>query len=215
MTEYLKKIPVWLFVSAILFLALALSFSMRNVSNEEDVKSKEEVADIVVDYINTVLLQGMGSVDLLETLEEKNVYKIKLNFNDQEIFVYATKDGVFLFPEAFDMTEPIDSLENQDDLDVEVEEEIIVPENIDELIGCLNKNGFMIYGAEWCPYCRSLVNMFGGYDRADSIYVECTEDEDLCNSKNITAYPTILINDEEYLGDRALESFAFATNCEF
>jgi glutaredoxin len=215
MKEYLKKIPAWFLVSAILFLALALSFSMRSDSIEKESKSGEEVANIVVEYINSVFLQGMGSVNLIEVSDEKNVYKIKLKFNEEEIVVYATKDGTLLFPEGFDLTKSeMDTIENQEEPEVMIEEEVVVPENIDELIGCLNKNGFKIYGANSCPYCRSLVNIFGGYEKVDSIYVECSENQELCNSKNITAYPTILLNDEEYLGDRSLDSFALATNCE-
>ena len=175
-------------------------------------------------------MQGQDDkVELLEISDESGVYKIKMMWGAEEINSYVTRDGNFLFPEAFELDEfPKDLLEldgSEEIIEIDGEEIEKQEENVEEtsekkdgienLVDCLKNKNFVIYGADWCPYCRDLVNLFGGYEKAGPIYVECTEKQDFCREKNITAYPTILINDQPYKGERTLESFALETQCSF
>jgi thiol-disulfide isomerase/thioredoxin len=94
-----------------------------------------------------------------------------------------------------------------------------VPNNMDlesliEFNNCLAEKGFVIYGANWCGFCKELVTMLGGYDAVSSIYVECTENEALCQSEDIRGYPTIKINGQAYQGQRTISSFSTTTGCD-
>ena len=208
MNNIVKKTSFWIFTSFVLVIALFLvSFSKGDFDkvaiNEvaiNEFKSEEEIGSFIVNYINDSFFQGTDSVSLINVFKESGIYKLDLMLEGEEITVYTTKDGKLFFPEGF-VTESL-------------EEELIEDnEEIGELIDCLEESNFVIYGADWCPYCRDVVNLFKGHQKIDSIYVECTENEDLCSEKEITGYPTILISDQPYTGNRTLEGFALETNC--
>ncbi len=180
--------------------------------------SAEEVGSKVVGFVNDYLLQGQASVSLNSVSEEYGLYKIKLELEGNEIDSYATKDGKLFFPDAMDMNE-IMGLVQQPTAGQPVQQQPVepitgnVPENINEFVACLADNGFKLYGADWCPYCQQVVDMFGGYDVVGPIYVECTENEDLCRQEGISGYPTIRVNGVDYTGQRTLEGFGAKTNC--
>ena len=79
---------------------------------------------------------------------------------------------------------------------------------------CLEENEFIIYGANWCGYTKQVVELFGGFNHISSgIYVECTEEDELCKSENVSGYPTIKLSGESYNDARTFEAFAQATGC--
>jgi hypothetical protein len=84
------------------------------------------------------------------------------------------------------------------------------------LIECLEEKDVIFYGSKTCPACASLVNSFGGYDKLESIYVECSEEWNRCSKEMKTTYvPEIHINNELYQGSRDPDSIARATNCNY
>jgi thiol-disulfide isomerase/thioredoxin len=234
MKENLKKISFWPILSAVLFFALlaVLIFPSKTMIDSKEIMNKEKAGEKAIEFINSVFLQGQDQVELKEVSKESGVYKIKMVWGLEEIDSYVTQDGKILFPEAFKIDEFSQDFLELDDQEEFDGEEIIIEEdlekqnknteessdeggNIENLISCLKEKKFVIYGAEWCSFCRDLVSLFGGYEKAASIYVECTEKQDLCREKNITAYPTILVNDQQYRGERTLEAFASETKCSF
>ncbi len=95
----------------------------------------------------------------------------------------------------------------------EVEE--IVTLATSEFIQCLADSGMVIYGSSTCPACATLINLFGGYELAEPIYVECSDDWDVCEANKETGYvPEVRINDVLFEGERSLENFAAETGCE-
>jgi len=79
---------------------------------------------------------------------------------------------------------------------------------------CLAENGVVIYGTHWCPACNQLVEMLGGHDAVNSVYVECTEEQQRCAEEAQTGYvPEIQIDGELYENIRTLEGFSEATGC--
>ncbi len=67
----------------------------------------------------------------------------------------------------------------------------------DDFIKCLEDAGVVIYGSEWCPACTALVESLGGYQKVDSIYVECTIEEERCSEEMKTEFvPEIQIKGE-------------------
>lgn len=84
-----------------------------------------------------------------------------------------------------------------------------------EFNDCLAEKGVVIYGANWCPYCTDLVEALGGYNAVESVYVECTEEQQRCTEEMIgRGVPEIQINGELYEGPRTLEALSEATGCQ-
>ena len=79
---------------------------------------------------------------------------------------------------------------------------------------CLGTKGVKIYGADWCGYTKKwAIETLGGFDTASAVYIECTENEELCSSEGITGYPTTKINGEVYDGARTVAAIAQVTGC--
>ncbi len=88
--------------------------------------------------------------------------------------------------------------------------------NLEELISCLAENDFVVYGAQWCPACRQLVDSFGGHEMVKNIYVECSVEGERCNEEQKTNYvPEIQIRGEVYEGSRSLNAIAEEVGCNF
>ncbi len=212
MKDFFKNLPLCFGVLAVLILGFFLFILLSKGVAGDPTVDENEIGKSVVDYIDEFFLQGQVPIELVEVSEESGVYKVRVKMDESDEFdVYATKDGKYLFPEGYDMEMGLDVFEQEVE---ENEEPVAVPSNADSFVACLSNQSFKIFGADWCPYCESLVGMFGGYDSVDPIYVECTEEEALCEENNITAYPTIVLGDKEYEGERTLEAFASATQCE-
>jgi hypothetical protein len=167
--------------------------------------NEEEITQLVVSQIIKNFLPEGTEIEVTGVSQESGVYKLKVKV-DEETDVYATKDGKYLFLQVFDMDAPLEEI---------VAEPVLLPKNIESFLSCLGEKGFKVYGEKTCPHCKDLVEKLGGYDLVGSIYVECTEEREVCQEKTKTAgVPEIQINDEVYEGERTLESFALATGCE-
>ena len=80
---------------------------------------------------------------------------------------------------------------------------------------CLANNGVVIYGSEWCPACQALIQTLGGKDAVESVYVECTQNQERCTQEAKTGYvPEIQINGEVYSGQRTIAALAQITGCQ-
>jgi hypothetical protein len=86
--------------------------------------------------------------------------------------------------------------------------------NMKEFNDCLADNGVVIYGAYWCSACSQLVELLGGYNAVESVYVECAEEQQKCQQEMIgTGIPEIQINGEMYQKQRTLEGLSQITGC--
>jgi hypothetical protein len=86
--------------------------------------------------------------------------------------------------------------------------------NLKDFNDCLGESGMIIYGSKTCPACGNLINLLGGYEKASSIYVECTENRERCQKETKTNYvPEIHIDNEIYNGKRTLKAFSEITGC--
>lgn len=224
MNEKLKKninknlIPIAIIVAGLIIAGFSL------YSNQGSLKDigKEKAAEKAINYINENLLAPGASASLIDISEAGNNYKISLAIKDGEnvlgeIDSYVSKDGKFFFPEGFDMNESfIQALEDetkvpeqQDELPLSLEEAI----RLDSFVQCLSEANVVIYASRTCPACVSLISQFGGYDIVSPILIECGENPEKCEEKNITQVPTIFIGNQEYSGSRSLEGFAQETGC--
>ncbi len=83
----------------------------------------------------------------------------------------------------------------------------------DEFAQCLTERGAVMYGAEWCRYCKRQKEMFGSSFEFIN-YVECPEDQQICDQEGVKGYPTWIINGEVYRGLQDFSTLATATGCE-
>jgi hypothetical protein len=66
--------------------------------------SNDQVAKKTIDYINSSGL-SQNPASLVSVSEESGLVKLKIKIGSNEFDSYVTKDGKFLFPQAFDMTQ--------------------------------------------------------------------------------------------------------------
>ena len=77
----------------------------------------------------------------------------------------------------------------------------------------LSQSDAKFYGASWCPHCAEQKQLFGSSVKRVP-YVECSPggpqapSAPICKEKNITNYPTWIINGERYTGVQPLDTLA-------
>ncbi|MBU5689618.1 MAG: thioredoxin domain-containing protein [Candidatus Aenigmatarchaeota archaeon] len=101
--------------------------------------SPQRVGNIVVSYINENLVQDADKATLSSVTEEAGMYKVITIYKGQEIPVYASKDGKFLF-----LSQPLDMSQT-------------LPKNEDSTTGTFdapdsNKPQVDLYVMSFCPY---------------------------------------------------------------
>lgn len=215
-----KNILSLAIVVASIMIAGAIVYpNLQSQKNSEGVVLlQEEATTLTMDFINNTMMQGQAIASFSKITEEYGLYKIEIIVEGQPFSSYLTKDGKFFFPEALNVeeikalaaTQPPVNINNQESQNPS---ETSYSGDINSLVSCLKEKKFVVYGADWCPYCAEVVKSFGGKEVIEPVYVECTVEETLCREKGVTGYPTILIDDKPYQGQRTLEGFAAATNC--
>lgn len=211
MLEKNDKIIISLCLVVILSAAafIFLNYGKNSNSSVEEV-STEVIGEKVTNFINDIFFSGEEKVSLVGVFDEKGMYRIRMNIETTEFDSYTSKDGAFLFMEWYDLEEDL-ALEEPDYESSEAQE--FIEGDLVDFIGCLEQANFVIYGANWCGWTSQLVEMLGGWEMVNPIYVECTQEGELCSEKEITSYPTVLINDEQFKGSRTFEAFSEATGC--
>jgi hypothetical protein len=158
----------------------------------------------MVDFLNSKV---GGGVSLIDVESQGSFYIVNVEYQGQVVPTYMTKDGKYFISALEEIKVGSSITGNSVDTTVPNSEEI------EEFVSCLDAAGFKIYGANWCGWTKKLVTSFGGFDVVEPIYVECTENSELCQSEEVTGYPTIKINGEPYSGARSFAEFATATGC--
>lgn len=213
---FIKNLILISIVIAGLLIAGALIYLNQGKVTEEvsEGLSPQQVAEKAINYINQNILAEGLTASLISVGEENGVYKIHLKIGEEEYDSYTTKDGKFLFPEGYDLEETPTAQNTEDEsLQPSIEGSISSAE-LAKFVGCLEKADFVIYGANWCGWTKKLVEMLGGWDMVKPIYIECTEETELCEEKEIRGYPTIFVQGEQYQGARTFEGFAAVTDCD-
>ena len=84
----------------------------------------------------------------------------------------------------------------------------------------LSKSDAKFYGASWCPHCSEQKQLFGGSVKRVP-YVECSPggpnapSAPTCKEKNISSYPTWIINGQRYTGIQPLDTLAQLSNFKY
>ena len=172
---------------------------------------------------NSILELAQSQVEdaeLVSVTEKYGLYEVLISMSGQEVPVYVTLDGENLFsgPTPISVLKQQQEAAESNPQPTEVtntqltysEEDL---EKISVVINCLDEKGVKIYGANWCGYTNAFVEDLGGYEIIAPIYVECTEEVELCSQEEVKGYPTTKINGESYSGPRTFEGLSQATGC--
>jgi len=106
-----KKILIGFFtvlVVSSLVGTLSMIFPRRSTS-----KSANETIQKAIDYINKLLASQGQKAELISWEEESGLYKIHIKIGEREYDSFVSKDGKFLFPMAYDLTQKIETPETQ------------------------------------------------------------------------------------------------------
>lgn len=173
--------------------------------------SKNKIGKSVTGYISSEF-QIDSEIRSIKSYS-KDLYEISLLIEGELIPVYATKDGKNLIVGGiYSLKEnPTPVVSTNPSSPQSYSQEDLVA--LSEFSTCLASKGVKVYGANWCGYTNAWVNTLGGYESAAPVYVECTEEQELCSQEGITGYPTTKINGELYNGARTLESIGQAVGC--
>jgi len=196
---------------------IILSFGVWFYLNQPDQDpSLEEANERAMSFINDILLGHQSTkASLVDISEDHGLIKIDVEIEGQPLTSYMSNDLELFFAEAIDIDEYTRLVQSEALPKIEEPSESQDrPENFDEFINCLSEHEMLIYGADWCGYTNQLVDLLGGFEMIDQIYVECTQEEDLCREAQITGYPTIRFSGEDYNGPRTLEGLAEVTGCQ-
>jgi len=105
LTIHLPKLDIWRILTIVLALIILAQlvglFSLTGLISI----SGQQVGAKVVDYINKNLVESGYSATLVSVKDSGSVYEVTTSYKGNDILVYATKDGSYLFLQGIDMTE--------------------------------------------------------------------------------------------------------------
>lgn len=207
------KVNPWMIASIVLgvivVILLLTGFNLTgNVIGGNSI-SADAAGQKVIDFANS---QTGGGVTLVGVEEKYDLYEVTVSYQGQNIPLFVTKDGENLIQGVTPLV--------VDDTPAQTQQ---APEpsgysdgdlaKLMEFNGCLAGKGVKVYGANWCGWTKKWVDTLGGFDIAAPIYIECTENQDLCAAEGLEGYPTTKINGVIYSGDRTIAAIAAETGC--
>jgi len=140
-------VPIGLIVAGLIIAGAVVYANTNSCPEISGGISGEEAGERTMSFINENILRGQAVASLIETTEENGIYKVVFEVEGQEAEWRISKDGAMIFPQAIDLTETQDP----------VEEEGVTIGNFsvstDEV--CLEDNKPVVYffGSESCPHC--------------------------------------------------------------
>jgi glutaredoxin len=81
------------------------------------------------------------------------------------------------------------------------------------LAKCLTEKKVVMYGTEWCSYCKMQKKDFGTSFK-DVTFVDCDKEKAKCQAAGVTGYPTWKINGKNYPGKQSLSTLASLSGCK-
>jgi protein-disulfide isomerase len=103
---HLPHINIWMFTTLILVILLAVLYLRGGTSGIFVGLTSQQAASKAIDYINNNLVQT-GSASLVSVKEVSGMYEVTTSYQGQNIPIYVTKDGSYLF-----VSQPINMVEN-------------------------------------------------------------------------------------------------------
>ena len=147
-TKFLVPISIVLAGVIIAGAFIYLNQGKTDESASEDASLSQQMAEKAINFINENVLAEGNTASLLSVVEEGDIYKIKLKIGENEYDSYVTKDGKFLFPEAYNLEEEKTKEETPNDDNSSTE----VPKQ--------DKPDIKLFVMSYCPYGLQAQKMF-------------------------------------------------------
>lgn len=211
-TKKMRENP-WM-VSTLFLALLSITLIFVNFSGgmTGGVIGVNDASQKVLDFASS---QADGEITLVETNEKYGLYEVVVEYQGNEVPLYITKDGENLVQGVIPLS-VLTGSQNSESSTTQTQPTSYSEEDLEaiaEVIDCYAEKDVKVYGANWCGYTNAFVETLGGYEVIDSIYVECTEETDLCSEEEIKGYPTTKISGESYSGARTFEGLSQETGC--
>jgi hypothetical protein len=118
LTIHMPKIDVWRLLTIIFALILLAQITgFLNLTGLFGLPSQsltgEQVGEKVINYINQNFVQTGTKASLVSVSDKGSFYEVVTSYQGNKISVYASKDGNYLFLQAYDMTKPIQREEEE------------------------------------------------------------------------------------------------------
>jgi len=153
----IKKDDIIIGITVIVIIILAFLISSQDFKFDfwTTGLSSEEIGRKVIDYINDNKLSPTPA-SLVAVSEESGLFKVKIKIGTKEFDSYATKDGRFLFPTAFEMVAIED---NRDNSQTASREEEKTAEEIKASIKKSDKPELEAFVVSRCPFGLQMQRM--------------------------------------------------------
>ena len=155
------KMSTWQAVAGILAALLLLSVFTSGfivASSTSESISMNEAESLAINYVNSNLLQAPFTAELESSSDEGDLYRLTITVAGQSVDSYMTKDGRIFFPQGFDTSEVIETVEA---------EPIMLNIEGQPMLGDENAPVTIIEFSDFeCPFCKR------GYDTMKEIIVE-------------------------------------------
>ena len=221
-SNFLKNKSGWIVLSVAFAVLITASFLGGNITGF--VTAERSGDEAVTRLLSLLELDSPGlDREVKSITEESGFLIIEVDMGGQIVPFYTSIDGKYLIYEVDtfdDIEEYIKLMKAQEAGGVTqpVQPTQVAPvdyevETLDDFISCLYEQGIMIYGSVTCPHCTTLANTLGGKEVVSPIYVECTEEPEICQQEQIAGVPTIKLNGQQINIARTLEGFSSVTGC--
>lgn len=87
-------------------------------------------------------------------------------------------------------------------------------DKIAQFAQCLTDRGAVMYGTKYCGHCANQKELFGDAFQYVT-YVECTEQQDVCQQKNVQYVPAWEIDGTLYVGEKSFFELSRMSGCPF
>jgi hypothetical protein len=142
-----KEMNIWMMSTLVLIVALCASLFFLFAGSGSTVLSPDDAAEKVNDFINANLVQPGTSASISSVEEVSDFYNVTLSYQENDIPVYVSKDGTYLFVNGIespiDITEEIPSSEEQTQEQTQEQTPDVVKMDVPEA------NAFVM---SYCPY---------------------------------------------------------------
>ncbi len=171
------------------------------LGSEKDILSGDEAAEKAMIFINKSLEQKGITASLIEIIEERGLYKIKLKIEEEEFDTYITKDGKLFFPQFIVLEEAENEQPEQQEQKQTIGNFSITEDEICEEDG---KPIVYFFGSEGCPHCgwqhsviERVMTKFEG-SAAFHNNMDSDEDMDVFSKYSGGSIPTLVLGCKYY-----------------
>ncbi len=139
-------IPIAIIIAGVLIAGVVIY--NNNVNSSSEGVSQEGAGNKVIDFVNEKVLNGQATASLIDVFEENGIYKVKFSVEEEEVEWRISKDGQLIFPQAIDLEEESNSVEETGKTlgNFSVANDEIIRED--------GKPAVYFFGSESCPHCQ-------------------------------------------------------------